>query len=315
MKLIYVIPMFFLLAACGEQRIDEKPADSYFSSVTDSISAESEKILFEDAKNQFYFPRYSPDGSKVFVTGNNYKGIWSYNIEDKKLLKLTGEEKSGYEYVSSKEGKTIYFIGAKFLDDIRRYDFALQSVNTENGTTTKLLSTRDRLSDLKLIDDSTLAFFFNDSLAFFSTTANKFTTLPESDFRITKIYGNKLFVYTKAGKTELTPFGEDNIIYADQSRKNDDLFYAAGKGLYKYSSSGEFMFLGDFQNAKYSPNGKMIAYTLEENDGLKTTNSDIYAAVIGTRIRSYKLTASENINEANPSWSPDGGSIIFNTTD
>lgn len=315
MKLIYAIPLLFLLSSCGKQKGDEKSADSYFSAVTDSVSVSSENILLDDTKNQFYFPRYSPGGKIIFVSGANYKGIWSYNLKDKKLFKLTDEEKAGYEYASSSDGKTIYFIGAKFLDDIRRYDFTLQAVNTGSGTKTKLITTRSRLSDLKLIDDSTLSLFYNDSLVFFSTAEKKFRPQPEQDFRIIKIFGNKLFVYTNAGKKELTPFGEDNIIYSDQTHKSNYLFYVSGNGLYKYTAAGEFMFIGDFQNAKYSPDGKMIAYTAEESDGLQTTGSDIFAAVIDKRIRSYKLTETKNINEENPSWSPDGKSIIFNTPD
>ncbi len=315
MKLIYAIPLLFLLSSCGSQKDDEKPAYSYFSAVTDSISVSSENILLDDTNNQFYFPRYSPEGKKIFISSANFKGIWSYNLNDKQLLKLTDEEKAGYEYASSSDGKTIYFIGAKFLDDIRRYDFTLQAVNTESGTKTKLHTTRNRLSDLKLIDDSTLSLFYNDSLVFFSTADKNFRAQPEQDFRIIKIFGNKLLVYTSAGKKELTPFGEDNIIYSDQSRKNNNLFYVAGNGLYKYTAAGEFMFVGDFQNAKYSPDGKMIAYTTEENDGLRITGSDIFVAVIDKRIRSYKLTETKNINEENPSWSPDGKSIIFNTSD
>lgn len=316
MRLIYIIPFLFLLISCGNKTVDETAKGQLSPVSIDSIAASSQKIIIEDAGEQYYFPRCSPDGSKIIVTGSNYKGIWSFNIKDQKLLKLTDEDKSGYEYVSSKNGNTIFFIGAKFIDDIRRYDYSLQAAEAETGKKETLFSSRNRMSNLKLIDDNTLSFFFADSLVFFSTSFKKFIAQPLSDFKIIKVYGNKLFVYTRNGQKEMTPFGEDNIISVDESPvKNEFLLYVAGKGMYKYfSEADDFRFLGDFQNAAYSPNGKMIAYTIEENDGHHITGSEIFIALL-EKTKSFRLTNTKDVHEMNPAWSPNGESIIFNTED
>ena len=314
MKLLYIIPLLLLLVSCGNRTTDKSLIEGSLPGSIDSIFSSSPETLIDFAGEEYYYPRYSPDGSQIIVTGANYKGIWSFIIKDKKILKLTEEDKSGYEYVLSKNSKTIYFIGAKFMDDIRRYTYSLQAATAETGIKEILFSSRKRVSSLNIIDDSTLAFFLADSLVFFSTSSNKFVVPTEFDYRIIKIYGNKLFVYTLNGQKELKPFGEDNIISVDESPVNKEyLLYVAGKGLYKYFSEADnFRFIGDFQNAAYSPDGKMIAYTIEENDGHFITGSDIFIALL-EKTKSFRLTNTKDVHEMNPSWSPDGKAIIYNT--
>ena len=63
----------FLLVSCGNRTDDESLVKDSFPGSIDSIFSSSPETLIDFAGEEYYYPRYSPDGSKIIVTGTNYK--------------------------------------------------------------------------------------------------------------------------------------------------------------------------------------------------------------------------------------------------
>ncbi len=113
---------------------------------------------------------------------------------------------------------------------------------------------------------------------------------------------------------EITPFPNNRILWAEKCpADNRFLFYSIGKGTFLLDPETKIQkYLGDFRNAKWSPTTDLITFMIDKDDGLKITDSDIYVSPVDT-IKIINITSTADEIELNPSWSPGGDKIVFNT--
>lgn len=52
---------------------------------------------------------FSPDGKDLFLTNPGYDGIWKYSLSSGLLKEVTNDQKSGYQFVISNDGKRIAY--------------------------------------------------------------------------------------------------------------------------------------------------------------------------------------------------------------
>ena len=73
----------------------------------------SEKLVSEDGK-VFMSPVWSPDGSMIAFTEQNYKGIYVLNLQDNSIKQITNEPAAGFIIKWSQNSEYILTRAAQF---------------------------------------------------------------------------------------------------------------------------------------------------------------------------------------------------------
>ena len=132
---------------------------------------------------------------------------------------------------------------------------------------------------------------------------------------------DELLVYVSNDQMILSDYRKTyhlNIIYADQHLINPTLspdsdwviFEVLGLGLKIAHRSGKpIINLGNYHSPSWSPSGKWLVCYKSQDDGLRTTTSELYA-IFSDGKQIIPLTKTQKIQEQLPNWSPDGNFII-----
>ncbi len=64
-------------------------------------------------------PIFSPTGKEIFLTNDDYNGIWQYSFETKLLKEITRDQHSGYNFSVSPDGNQIAFRRTNVTGDFR----------------------------------------------------------------------------------------------------------------------------------------------------------------------------------------------------
>jgi Tol biopolymer transport system component len=310
---LLIFPLFF--AACGGDTPQSEPSATQEEKIlpaidTAYVEGEPEKI---NLKNQeFFYPKYSPDGNSLLLTKANYSGIWKYNLGDQSLTELTDLPSAGFSFVSPDKSKNIYFISRDF-DNNRRSIFKLFSVDKNSSETKLLYESALRLSSLSLSEDNSLIFLEDNSLKKINADNGDVESASNLTHPFYVLDQSKILKYYRGETSVVKDYSPSNLIWLEKLPGNNKLaVYIAGKGLVIIDDNGTENVIGNFSSPAISPDGRMIAYNIEKDDGHRILSSDIYVAVLGDSIKSYKITDTENEIEMNPSWSPKGDELVFN---
>ncbi|HMQ80621.1 MAG TPA: hypothetical protein PKE39_14590 [Ignavibacteria bacterium] len=154
---------------------------------------------------------------------------------------------------------------------------------------------------------------FNDSLAVSTYSYRNKILLSSRDYSVDKIY---LADYNGRNMAEIS-LGQNNIFYYNLSPDARKIFFISeywGYRLYVTNTDGTDMAqiseipYNSFKNAKFSPNGKLIAYF--EHSYHQFTAKLLISNTSGT----YKKLIKDSINSRAGvvlDWSPDGSRIIY----
>ncbi len=102
-----------------------------FILITSLITAQSDyQLLIKGSlEDAVINPVYSPDGSKLAFTKNNYQGIWIYEFQTQTTYQITDEFAAGYAFKWSADSKSILSRVAKY-EDLKRLN-AVKVFNVE----------------------------------------------------------------------------------------------------------------------------------------------------------------------------------------
>lgn len=161
--------------------------------------------------------------------------------------------------------------------------------------------------------DGTDLKLFNDSLAVSTYSYKNKILLSNRDYSVNKIY---FADYDGRNMAEI-PLGQNNIFYYNLSPDARKIFFISeysGYRLYVTNTDGTDMALiseipyNSFKNAKFSPNGRLIAYF--EHSFWQFTAKLYISNTAGT----YKKIVVDSLNSRAGvilDWSPDGSRIIY----
>ncbi len=285
-----------------------------FSSViaAQPVSLKATTEVSAKSDGEFYFPKFSVDGSSIYFTGANFTGIYRYDRSSKKISEVNAERGAGYNFEFSPDGNTLYYRTDRYIN--RRKYSSLKATDLRSMKTQTIQSDKRQLSPPVVLEDGSLAYIINKKLSI-NRSGVKQRSVQTSSKPFAQIENGSIALYSAAGKTILTPLGCGNYIWPSVSPDGTKLLFTlAGRGTYVTDLNGKNpVALGKADYPQWSPDGKWIAYMLDEDDGIKVTLSDIYVQA-SDGSKTIKLTDGED-NEMYPSWSPEGDELAVSTDD
>jgi dipeptidyl aminopeptidase/acylaminoacyl peptidase len=226
----------------------------------------------------YTFPKISPDGTKVMFTKSSNKGIYVVDLNSKGQIKtITEESVYGSILEWSKDGS--------FLTYRTRGNKNNKSV-TENKFVYNLID------DKKEIFSRT-----NTKEQNIEVTLNVRERKAEASDGI-----NKWFITKEPGRY----FGF--VISPDNSK-----VIIRSNHIYIYSIDGNEIIdtgLDTGMATDWSPDGNYFLYYVEKDDGHTYLESDLYVCSADGKNK-WKLTSTNDIMEARPTWSVSGNKISF----
>ncbi len=245
------------------------------------VTATSQPVKLLDSPMALMTPVWSPDGSKIAVTTDNYAGILVANADGSQLQMLTSEAGTGYKMAWTADSRSI--IGRANV--------------VENGRTLRQTKRFDAVS----------------GRATATGTLSRSTALPVSD-AATGLYVNMMS--NPAGVAAATPalsqFSGKVIINPALSPDGTKVaFQVPGKGMWLINNDGTGLrSLGTGSHPSWMPDNKTIVYTIVLDNGEQFTSSSIRSLNTVTGASSIVLDVNGMI-PVTPAVAPDGSKVAF----
>ena len=302
MKLYKVIPLIFFLFL----NINVKAQKVYVIN-TQQITYKNQGV--------FYYPKFTPDGRKIFFSGANFIGLYYYDIVNRSLEKLNKGYGGGYGFSFSPDSKRIYYREEKFINGKKKFSIIAQEIT--NKKVRYLVKNRSDLS-IPLVTNEGYCFYTEDGKIHVLSSLNKALTntqIKKMD-PIVFIEDKNLVLFVNGKKKILNPLGSGGYLWPSLSPdKKKILFTFAGDASYICDLKGKVLLNLGWANApRWSPDGKWIAYMDDRSDGFNFKSSDIMVMSADGK-KKFELTPENEIIKLYPEWSPSGDKIVYHTLD
>ena len=240
----------------------------------------SEPVLLLKSSQNLMAPVWSPDGSKIAVTGDNYVGIWVANADGSSLQQVSSATGAGYQMIWSDAHNitsTPYtYVGQKRMTRIENVDVA-------NGQIKLIADAERNVQRSKAINaPSVLKIMVDDP----SNATARIAALNR--------YQGKMVI-----NPALSPDGSKIA------------FQVVSKGMFVCNADGSNLIsLGKGSHASWLPDNKSIMMTKIEDNGAVFTSSDIYCVNVETG-EQVNITPSTEVIPVTIAVSPDGSKVAF----
>jgi Tol biopolymer transport system component len=279
------------------------------ASFTSVEAQKAEKVASESGKI-FIAPQESPDGKFLAFTQEGYNGILLLN-ENKEISLLTQDPASGYGFKWLKDGSGIAARSAKYTGYKRENSIVVYSLKGDN--TLQLSGLSSKLTILPTVSTGGDVSFVEAGEVKSFNTFSKTTEVKAPSGIAAFIENDKISVVSEnRQKIVIDPVSGQRCINAVLSPDGKKVvFEILGGNLFVINSDGTGLIdLGKGFRASWSPDSKMITYTITEDDGHVITSSDIFTISFDGSKKSA-VTSTTNIIEMNPSYSANGEYIYF----
>ncbi len=259
----------------------------------------SKKIDIKGSE-QNYFPKLSPDGSKILFTKENFTGLYLYDLKRKKTVRISDKQGAGYRPVFSENGEKIFFRENEY-EGMRKIS-SISSYNIKNKTT-KLIEEKNRNVSVPQISSGKL---------FYTVGGNEIKKTSGNEIWVI-IDKQKIILYNKGVKKIISPNGEGNYIWVSLSPDKQKILYTfSGHGTYISDLKGNIISDLGYLNAPVWYNNNWIVGMKDYDDSYKFTASDLFA-VSSDGEKTVQLTATEDIIELYPSCSAENSEILYHS--
>ena len=243
-------------------------------------SSFSQPRMFIKASQGLMNPVWSPDGSKLAVTGDNYIGIWVADVNSAELTQVSDALGAGYQMTWSNAQNitsTPYdMVAGKRMTRI-------ESVNVATGAITQVAAAERNFKRSKALN-----------------AKSALQTMLDEPMNATSIIAS---LSDYAGKWVLNP-----ALSPDGSKI---AFQIQGKGMFVCNIDGtELKSLGKGSHATWLPDSQNIMVTQIKDNGDVFTSSDIYCVNVANG-KSMCITANTDVIPVTMSVSPDGSKLAF----
>lgn len=252
-------------------------------------------------------PVWSPTGSKIAVTTDNYAGILVANADGTNLIPLTDESGAGYKMQWSADGNQI--LSRTNIVENARVFHEVKVWNVESGKSTTLVNkTRDlkgtptwkSVANISIADRIGTKSVNTNTLAATASTPNVYDIMVNDPVHATaKIQALKQFANKMVLNPAISPNGEMVA------------FQIPGHGIYTCNINGDNLkHVCKGTHPAWLPDNESLIFTRESDNGHVYTASDIYAINTVTE-KMNLLTGNTSLIPLRPTVSPDGTKVAF----
>lgn len=263
-------------------------------------------------ENSVLNPVFSTDGNNIAYSKSNYQGIWVYNLNTKKSTQLTDELAAGFSFKWSSDSKSILTRVAKYENQIRYNAIKVFDITTNESK--QFSDYKTMMPYLPQWADGDTKIFLPEKTKDEIFITGKSKNAGSKNVLVVFEKNHKIVVKNFSDNTErnFEPIKDAQYINIMSSPDNTKMvFEVMGGNLFVLNVDGTNLIdLGKGNRPRWSSDSKIIIYMIAEDDGEKIISSDVFMInADGTQKRN--LTNTNDINEMNPSISPDGKSIVF----
>ena len=267
-----------------------------------SIDVTSVQVLKGTEAGGFYHPVFSPQGSYLLTTTENYTGLKFHSLTTNDVKTLTADAGAGFDLCISADENTILFKRTEMISNLRYT--SLQQYN---------LQEKKQLQVEKAMREKITPTFAGAQPAYVKdNTLVKSQTGGVAPF--INIENQKMVLYAGASRTVLTPNGADaSYFWASVSPDQKHIVYTvAARGTFVCGIDGKNpVSLGKLGAPKWLNNQWVIGMD-DKDDGEKVLSSVIVASTIDGKVRQTLATPQTSI-AMYPAASADGKKIAFNS--
>jgi hypothetical protein len=284
----------FLIVLCGQLGFAQK------------VSVSSARLLPGTEVGGFFHPVFSPKGTYLLTTGENYVGLRLHSLATGDVQILTTDVGAGYEFSVSNDETTILFKRTEYENNLR-YSSLHQYSTVDKKQLQIGKATREKLTPT--FDGNQPAYVKGSTLV----KKESKTSVSTTPITIT-IEDQKMALYSGNKRTVLMPNGaDDSYFWASISPDKKHIVYTtAHGGTFVCTINGKKpVSLGKI-NAPQWLNNQWVIGMDDKDNGEQVLSSTLVAATIDGKVRQTLATPQTAI-AMYPAASADGKHVAFNT--
>ncbi|MDR0542703.1 MAG: hypothetical protein LBH19_10925 [Dysgonamonadaceae bacterium] len=274
--------------------------------VAQSIDVTSVQVLKGTEKGGFFHPVFSPKGTWLLTTGENYAGLKQHSPTAGEVKTLTEDAGAGYDLRISDDESAILFKRTEMQNNLRYTSLQQYSLSDKKQKQVGS-ATRDKITPV--FAGNQAAYVKGNVLVKTQTRASGNIAPP-----VINIEDQKMVLYSGNKRLTLTPNGADaSYFWASVSPDQRHIVYCvAGRGAYIATINGKNpVSLGKLNAPKWLNNQWVVGMD-DKDDGDFIVSSAIVAATIDGKVRQTLATPHVPI-AMYPAASSDGKQIAFNS--
>lgn len=258
-------------------------------------------------------PVFSPDGNFISFSKASFLGIYVYDIINKSTTQLTDEPGAGFASRWSSDSKSILARVARYTG-MRRYN-SVKIFDVQTGRSIQLSEESLNMPYLPewVPGNDKILIPQQEGVELIETGIEPFYIENEKQIIVYSKYDKIVLMdLTTSKESFLEPVHSKEYLNVTLSPDRSKIaFEVYGENMYAINIDGSGLVdLGIGYNPKWTGDSRQIVYMITEDDGHSFIASDIYIInADGTGKRN--LTNTEDVIELNPSISPDGKKLVY----
>ncbi len=271
-------------------------------------------VLIRSEAVNYLSPKWSPDGSTLAFSSDNFDGLWLADADGGNMRLLSTDSGIGFGFAWSPGGEHILGRSSQFVDRRRHQD--IKVIDVKNGETETLVDMTRGINTLPAwsLDGSHVALAVGREPVYVTSDKLLERALPDkSGDAVFSVHGKLYHAQPEArSETLITEFEGRNIFGLSVSPNGDKAaFQVGGMGLHLVNTDGSGLKqLGYAEQASWTPDGKYLIATVIEDDGYVITGGQLVAINAETG-EQHQLLPHSNIVALRPDVSPCGHWVLF----
>lgn len=279
-----------------------------------SLTVKNISEIKELSSAQFLLNHVGAEGDLLFLTKQNFEGIFSFDLKTKELKTITTDQGAGYGFVVSNNGEDVFYRSFEY-DGPKRF-FSLLTKNLISGEKKEIVSHIRDINPPQMLSNNRVGYLYDGKIYFPEMSILSREDIGAGEAIFTIIQNRKIVLYNDKGKRIIEPFGEGIYIWPSLSPKGDKLLFTfASKGTFISDLDGNIITELGYANAPvWSADGQWIAYMVDRDDGHVVIDSDIWITSLDGKER-IKITNTPFIHEMYPIWGVSNKQLFFTSND